>query len=116
MRRSARNVLALVAAVGVSSCTNSGALASAVEWRGGTVLSILTMRELDTALPLCNIRTAGESLSPGALVAVVRSRVGKASYDEAFVLGAGLGVSVGGRVRFDRAGCALLRMHEPVSS
>ena len=85
-------------------------------WHEGRVRSIVTMQTLDATVPLCGLRSEDATSTPATRVAIVRSRVGKAPYDEAFVLAAGLDVRAGSEVRFDRADCSLRPPRKPASS
>jgi hypothetical protein len=82
-------------------------------WHEGTVRSVVSMRLLDAAVPVCGSPAREVPSALDERVAIVRSRVGKASYDEAFVLASGIDVREGSEVRFERAGCTLQRRLEP---
>ncbi len=79
-------------------------------------MSVVTIQHLDKAVPVCGLPLRDVTSRPDAHVAVVRSRVGKSSYDEAFFLVAGNDVREGSDVRFERAGCAVQQRPSPASS
>ena len=107
VRLAAASLLVVFAAVGASSCAEGAGTEGAVVWRDGTVLAIVTKSEMTAAVPMCTSRTGTAPWTEDVRVAVVRTRVGKGAYDEAFLLGALPGVRAGDRVRFDRRGCVL---------
>ncbi len=90
--------------------------ASNTVWRDGKVQSVVALQQLDAGVPVCGSRSGNATWQPGTRVAIVRSRVGKASYDEAFVVADGFDVRAGGEVNFDRADCTLRPPRKPASS
>ncbi len=115
-RRAARvacvHSIALLACAAACGCAAEAGSA----WREGMVRSIVTKQALDATVPLCRPRSRDATPAPDTRVAIVRSRVGKAPYDEAFVLAAGLDVRAGGDVRFDRRDCRLRQPSKPASN
>lgn len=101
----AASLLVLVATVDVCSCVDSGRAGGEVVWSDGTVLAVVTKSELTAAIPMCTSRSGTEAWTDDVRVAIVRTRVGKGPYDEAFLLGSIPDVRAGDRVRLDRQGC-----------
>ena len=116
-RRAARaaSVLSFTCVAACACAANAGSVETPA-WHEGRVRSVVTMQDLDVTVPLCGLRSRDATWSPDTRVAIVRSRVGKAPYDEAFVLAAGLDVHAGSEVRFDRAGCILQQPRKPAPS
>ena len=74
---------------------------------------LVTVKDLNTSIPVCTPGANAEQSTSETRVAVVRSRVGRAPYDEAFVLEPGREVPLGSHVRVDRASCVLQATLEP---
>ena len=116
VRLAAARLLVLAAAIGASSCAGGSATDGPVVWHDGVVLAIATKGEMNAAVPMCASRTGMAPWTDGARVAVVRSRVGKGAYDEAFLLSSIPDVAAGDRVRFERRDCVLRKMRRAEAS
>ncbi len=106
----------LITCAAACGCAGNAVQASEAVWRDGRVQSVVALQQLDAGVPVCGLRSGNATWQPGTRVAIVRSRVGKASYDEAFVVAPGLDVRAGSDVRFDRADCTLRPPRTPASS
>jgi hypothetical protein len=107
VRAAGASLFVLAATVGVCSCAVNEGAEGPVVWHDGMVLAIVAKGELNAAVPTCTSRSGTAPWTDEARVAVVRSRVGKGAYDEAFLLGAMADVRAGDTVGFDRRGCIL---------
>lgn len=107
VRLAATGLIVVFAAVGASSCADGAATEGAIAWHDGTVLAVVRKSEMNAAVPMCTSRTGTAPWTDEARVAVVRSRVGKGAYDEAFLLSSIPDVGTGDRVRFERQDCIL---------
>ena len=112
-RAASTRALVFLACAAVGACASHVGSGEEAVWHEGTVRSVVSMRFLDAAVPVCGLPARGAASRSDERVAIVRSRVGKASYDEAFVLATGIDVREGSDVRFERVGCTLQQRLEP---
>ena len=105
--------LAFLACAAAGACASNVGSAEEAVWHEGRVRAVVSMRFLDATVPVCGSPAREAASRLDERVAIVRSRVGKASYDEAFVLATGIDVRAGSDVRFERVGCTLQQRLEP---
>jgi hypothetical protein len=105
--------LVLLACAALGACASNVGPGEEAVWHEGRVRAVVSMRFLDAAVPVCGSPAREAASRSDERVAIVRSRVGKASYDEAFVLATGIDVREGSDVRFERVGCTLQPRLEP---
>ncbi len=112
-RAASTRALVFLACAAVGACASNVGSGEEAVWREGTVRAVVSMRLLDAAVPVCGSPAREVPSALDERVAIVRSRVGKASHDEAFVLATGIDVREGSDVRFERIGCTLRLRLEP---
>lgn len=112
-RAASARALVFLACAAVGACASHVGSGEEAVWREGTVRAVVSMRFLDAAVPVCGSPAREAASRLDERVAIVRSRVGKASYDEAFVLATGVDVREGSDVRFERVGCTLRQRLDP---
>ncbi len=115
-RATSTRALVLLACTAAGACAGNAGSVQEPAWHEGKVLSVVTMQQLDVAVPVCGLPLREVTSRPDSRLAIVRSRVGKSSYDEAFVIADGSDVRAGSNVRFERAGCVLQPRPAPESN
>ena len=115
-RVTSTRALVFLACAAVGACASNADSVKKAVWHEGKVLSVVTIQRLHGAVPVCGLPFRDVTPRPDSRVAVVRSRVGKSSYDEAFFLPAGDDLREGGDVRFKRVGCTVQQRPAPESS